>query len=313
MLKILSVMDPLDQLSIDQDTTIGFLKSAFERNHQLWICCPNDLYLHHTQTWVKAVSVSFNDHGELLIGTSQELDLSTLSCIWMRKDPPVDQAYLHACYLLDYAHTWVINPARAVIQFNEKLYALEFPHLTPSTRLSTSVDQVTQWLEESERPLIVKPLDGFGGLGIFLLSSEDRNARSTLELLTDHGRRWVIVQEYLPQARIGDKRVIVIDGEVIGAILRTPQKNDHRGNIHVGGQVSSTELTFEENQVCIEVALRLKQDGIFFAGLDLIGGYLTEINITSPTGIRELKELNGIDAGARFIEAIETRCKVQKA
>ena len=159
--------------------------------------------------------------------------------------------------------------------------------------------------------MIVKPLDGFGGLGIFLLDSQDRNARSILELLTDHGQRWVVVQTYLPQARIGDKRVIIIDGDVVGAILRTPQEDDHRGNIHVGGQVSLTDLTPQEQQVCEEVAQQLKKDGILFAGLDLIGGFLTEINITSPTGIRELKELKGIDAGALFIEMLENKCQLK--
>ena len=300
-------MDPLTQLSIDQDTTVGFLKSAFERHHQLWICQPQNLYLHHTQAWAIATPISFDQHGQLHQESAQEIDLSTLSCVWMRKDPPVDQSYLHTTYLLDYAHTWVINPTRSLIQFNEKLYALEFPHLTPPTRLSAQVDQILSWLNQSTTPLIVKPLDGYGGLGIFLLHAQDRNSRSTLELLTDHGRRWVVVQEYLPQARIGDKRVIVVDGEIIGAILRTPQEDDHRGNIHVGGQVSATDLSPEEQARCQEVALRLKQDGILFAGLDLIGGFITEINITSPTGIRELKALSKIDAAARFIEAIEKK------
>ena len=305
MLKILSVMDSLERLSLDQDTTIGFLKSAFERHHQLWICRPVDLYLNHTQTWARATPISFDQEGQLNVHSSQQLDLSTLSCVWMRKDPPVDQAYLHTTYLLDYAQTWVINPARALIQFNEKLYALAFPHLTPPTRVSANIDQILEWISGSAQPLIVKPLDGFGGLGIFLLDSQDRNARSTLELLTDHGQRWVVVQTYLPQARIGDKRVIIIDGDVIGAILRTPQEDDHRGNIHVGGQVSLTDLIPQEQQVCEEVAQQLKKDGILFAGLDLIGGFLTEINITSPTGIVEIEEQTNFKTAEFIINAFK--------
>jgi glutathione synthase len=231
--------------------------------------------------------------------------LSAFDGVWMRKDPPVDQGYLHATYLLDFAHTWVINPPAQLRAMNEKLYALRFLEHTPATRLSARPEEILEWLSASEEPLIVKPLDGFGGLGIFLLSAGDRNARSTLELLTDHGRRWVVVQRFLPAARVGDQRVLVVDGEVVGSVLRTPRADDNRGNIHAGGSVSVVGLTPTEQALCDAVAARLKGDGVFFAGLDLIGGHITEINITSPTGIRELKALAGVDAGDRFIEAME--------
>ena len=304
-MKILSVMDPLDRISSPQDTTIGFLNSAAERGHELWICTPEDLSVIAQQTWAQAkrIHIPRPDHVEVV--AMKKIDLSTYDCVWMRKDPPVDQPFLHATYLLDYAHTWVINPPHQLRASNEKLYALHFPQDTPPTRLSANIQQILSWLEESQEPLIVKPLDGYGGLGIFLLNRGDRNARSTLELLTDDSRRVMVVQKYLPSARVGDKRVLLINGAVIGAILRTPRPDDHRGNIHVGGQVSATDLTPKELELCQRVGDRLKEDGIFFAGLDLIGELLTEVNITSPTGIRELLDLGGINAGDLFIEAIE--------
>jgi glutathione synthase len=304
MLKILSVMDPLERLELAQDTTVGFINSATRRGAEVDICTPESLFLVGDQAWARAQSTRVSeDHIEVL--ETRDRPLSDYDCVWMRKDPPVDQAYLHATYLLDFANTWVINPPSQLRAANEKLYALRFLDATPDTRVSSSPDQVMEWLQASESPLIVKPLDGYGGLGVCLLSASDRNSRVTLELLTDHGRRRVVVQRYLPEARRGDHRVIIINGEVIGAILRTPQEDDHRGNIHVGGQVSLSPLDEAELALCERVARQLKEDGVFFAGIDLIGGMLTEINITSPTGIRELKALTGVDAGDLFIEAIE--------
>lgn len=305
-MKILSVMDPLSALTLDKDTTIGFMNAASTRGHEVWFCDTRDLSLQGPQTYAYAQQVELKESREIKqLGTRMSQSLAEFDCVWMRKDPPVDQAYLHATYLLDYAHTWVINPPAQLRAYNEKLYALQFVKDTPETKLSARVDELLEWVQKGKEPLIVKPLDGFGGLGIFLLSPQDRNARSTLELLTDHGKRWVVAQRFLPEARIGDQRVIFIDGQVVGSVLRTPRADDHRGNIHAGGTVSIVELSANEQALCERVGARLKEDGIYFAGIDLIGGHLTEINITSPTGIRELKELSGLDAGALFIEGIE--------
>lgn len=311
-MKILSIMDPLSRLSLPQDTTVGFITAAAKRGHDIYICVPEQLSLIDDQAWVAAQRVGVPDDDVIEVIEDHWGSLRQFDCVWMRKDPPLDQAYLHATYLLDFANTWVINPPELLRSFNEKLYALQFLDITPHTRVSASPDRVLAWLKERGEPMIVKPLDGYGGLGVFLLSAEDRNARVSLELLTDHGQRRVVVQEYLPAARQGDHRVLVIDGEVVGAILRTPQDDDHRGNIHVGGVVSHLPLSEEELKLCQRVADRLKADGIFFAGLDLIGGLLTEINITSPTGIRELKALTGIDAGDLFVRAIERRLQISE-
>ena len=304
-MKILAVIDPLERLQLTQDTTIGFINSAARRGVEVHICTPHQLYMRSTQTWgcVQRVHVPEDDCLEII----QELNisLSEYDCVWMRKDPPVDQSYLHTTYLLDFAHSWVINPPEQLRSYNEKLYALRFPDLTPETWVSTQPDQVMQWLQASGEPLIVKPLDGHGGIGVCLLDRADRNSRVTLELLTQQGQCSVVVQRYLPEARSGDHRVLIINGAVVGSILRIPRDDDHRGNMHVGGRVTHLPLSEDERLLCERVARQLKRDGIFFAGLDLIGGMLTEINITSPTGIRELKSLTGVDAGELLMDAIE--------
>ena len=306
-MKILSVMDPLERLQLAQDTTIGFINSAAKRDVEVHICTPQMLFMHGAQTWahVQRVEIPQDDHVNII--ENLDVALCDYDCVWMRKDPPVDQGYLHATYLLDFANTWVINPPAQLRAYNEKLYALRFVDLTPDTRVSARPDQIMQWLQASDDPLIVKPLDGYGGLGVCLLDRHDRNSRVTLELLTQQGQNRVVVQRYLPEARQGDHRVLIIDGDVVGSILRTPQEDDHRGNIHVGGTVTHLPLNQEERTICDRVARQLQEDGIFFAGLDLIGGCLTEINITSPTGIRELKELTGVDAGELLVDAIEQK------
>lgn len=307
-MKFLSVMDPLSALTLDKDTTVGFMNAAVARGHELWICEVTDLSLRGPQTFARAQRIELPiDNRVERRGETEDVSLADFDCVWMRKDPPVHQGYLHATYLLDFANTWVINPPAQLRAYNEKLYALHFVEDTPETKLSARVEELLEWVQRSTEPLIVKPLDGYGGLGIFLLSPTDRNARSTLELLTDHGRRWVVAQRFLPEARAGDQRVIFIDGEVVGSVLRTPRSDDHRGNIHAGGTVSIVELSPAERALCERVGARLKRDGIYFAGIDLIGGHLTEINITSPTGIRELKTLAGVDAASLFIEGVERK------
>ncbi|MAD61355.1 MAG: glutathione synthase [Myxococcales bacterium] len=305
-MKILSVMDPLEKLSLEQDTTVGFMNVAVERGHEVHICTAHDLYLDGDQAWAMVTRVTMPKANQVQVQERLNCSLTQYDCVWMRTDPPVDQSFVHTTYILDFANTWVINPPHLLRNFNEKLYALKFIDDTPHTRIASSPDLIMDWLKASDESLIVKPLDGYGGLGVCLLNAQDRNTRVTLELLTDLGSKRVVVQKYLPSARKGDHRVLVVNGRVAGAILRTPQEDDHRGNIHVGGKVTHLPLNDEELKLCERVAKHLKADGIFFAGLDLIGGMITEINITSPTGIREYKALTGISVGEIFLKEIET-------
>lgn len=310
-MRILVVMDPIDRILVTKDTTFGFMLAAQARGHELFYCHVEHLYF-AAEGYAAAraapvrVRLDPDDHYEL--GPWSDLPLGDVHSVWMRKDPPVDQAYLNATFLLDHVppKTLVVNEPRGLRQANEKLYTLHFRDVIPPTMIARDPARIRRWLEKAG-PLIVKPVHGHGGLGVFYLDAADRNVPSILETLTEEGRRWIVVQQYLPAAREGDKRILVIDGEPVGAILRVPRGDDHRGNIHQGGTTVACELTERDRLICATLAPRLRADGLSFVGLDVIGGFLTEVNVTSPTGIRELQALSGIDAGDLYVRWVEGR------
>ena len=303
-MQILVVMDPLEKLDLPKDTSVGFILAAFRRGWDVSICTVFDLFSLHDRVWTGASPVFPSTHSILDVGERVDVSLGSFDAGLMRVDPPVDSQYLHATHLLDLAanETLISNHPSGIRFANEKAYALQFPSLTPYTRLSSNGNQIREWLNQETDGLIVKPVDGHGGNGVFLLTPGDRNNASILEMLTQNNQRMVVVQTYLKAARIGDKRVIMIDGEAKGAILRVPKGDDHRGNIHVGGTVVPTELTERDLEICEAVGRRLRQDGLSFVGLDIIGDSLTEVNVTSPTGIREYYELTGIDLAETYLD-----------
>jgi glutathione synthase len=313
----LVVMDPIERAVVDKDTTFGFMLKAQNRGHRLFFCDQADLYSVGADGYARCAPVTVQavqgEHFEL--GPWADQPLSAFHSVWMRKDPPVDRAYLHATHLLDLAgpRTLVVNSPSGVRFANEKLYALHFAEFTPQTMVTRDAARIRRWLDERGEPLVVKPVDGHGGLGVFVLEPGDRNVGSILETLGHEGRRWMMAQEYLAAAREGDKRIIMINGEPLGGILRVPQADDHRGNIHVGGTVEATALTERELAMCAAMGPRLRADGLWFVGLDVIGGYLTEVNVTSPTGIRELEALGGVDAGDRYVEWVERQVEALRA
>lgn len=307
-MRILVVMDPIERVDIDKDTTFGFMLAARARGHELFYCNLEHLFAEGGEGWAHAAPLHVRDdhHDFYSFGPWVDARLDDFDSVWMRKDPPVDRAYLHATHLLDLAgDALVVNNPSGVRYANEKIYALQFPEFCPETLVTRDLAAIKRRLADKGEPLIVKPVDGHGGAGIFLLRPDDRNVASILETLTEEGARWVMVQQYIPEAREGDKRIILIDGEPLGAILRTPREDDNRGNIHVGGTVTHVELTARDKAICAAVGPRLRQDGLWFVGLDVIGGYLTEINVTSPTGIREVEQLTDVDLGAAYVEWVE--------
>lgn len=307
-MRILVVMDPVERVVVDKDTTFGFMLAAQHRGHELFYCNVQHLFAEGGDGWahIAPITVQNDPHDFHRLGPWVDARLADFDTIWMRQDPPMDEVYLHASHILDLAgDALVINDPSGVRFANEKMYALQFPEFCPETLVTRDMARIRRRLAEKGEPLIVKPIDGHGGRGIFLLRPDDRNVGSILEQITGEGARWVMVQQYISDARVGDKRIIMIDGEPMGAILRTPQADDNRGNIHVGGKVSHVELTERDKAICAAVGPRLVADGLYFVGLDVIGGYLTEVNVTSPTGIREVQKLTGVDLGDTYVRWVE--------
>jgi glutathione synthase len=309
------VMDPLERVLPDKDTTFVFMLESLRRGHQVYHCEPTELFVHDTRTYarlrraeVRHVSSSGErgKHFELFEEVTEGLD--GFEVVFMRKDPPFDLSYFfttHLLGLIDARRTVIVNHPRGLREANEKLYALNFPTVIPETFVSSDVTRLKGFMEELGGEVIIKPLAGCGGAGVFHLHRGDRNLNALLETSTDNGRQLIMAQRYLPAVRQGDKRLIVLDGRPLGAVLRVPREDEHRGNIHVGGSCVRAEITDRDREITAALAPRLRADGLYFVGLDIIGGYLTEVNVTSPTGVQEINTLDGACLEAQVIDFVE--------
>lgn len=309
-LRIGFLMDPLPRIDIDKDTTFVFMLEAQERKHEIFFLEARDLVLRGTTPEARIFPVAVRrrrgDHFEL--GTARVEPLEALDVVLLRKDPPFDMDFFfdtHVASLVDEAKTLVINSPRGLREANEKLYALHFPDVIPESLVASDMVVLKEFLKELGGEMIIKPLDGCGGAGVFHLHSGDRNLNSILEFATDQGRRRVMAQRYLPEVRIGDKRIILVDGEPRGAVLRVPDDLESRSNFHVGGAAARSPLTERDREICAAIAPRLRADGLVFVGLDVIGGYLTEINVTSPTGVQEIDALENVRIEADVLDWVE--------
>ncbi|GIW45502.1 MAG: glutathione synthetase [Candidatus Binatia bacterium] len=306
--RFLFVMDPLDRILPDRDTTFVFMLEAERRGIEVYTCTVEHLFGRDSCPYALARR-TIPSRGPAPFARYEERvePLDFYDAVFMRKDPPFDQTYLFATHLLSLAdprRTFVINDPRGLRDANEKLYALHFPSVIPPTLVTSDIARIKAFLREQGGQAIIKPLDCCGGSGVFLASLDDRNLNALLELTTADGRRYVMAQRYLPEVRQGDKRILVLAGEPLGAILRVPQPDDHRGNIHVGGAVLPAELTARDREIVATLKPRLLADGLYFVGLDVIGGYLTEINVTSPTGIQEYNRLNNASLESVVIDFV---------
>jgi glutathione synthase len=309
-MRLLYIMDPVETILPDKDTTYAFLKAGERRGHQNLHCELSHLYLAHDEVRALARSAKVIDTAPWVeLGPPQDIALAAMGAVLMRKDPPFHQDYLYATLLLERARgkTLLINDPRGLRDANEKLYALNFPEFAPRTLVSADRQRLLEFTAAVGGKAVIKPLDGAGGYGVLALASEDQNARAIVDLLTREGRTLAMVQEYLPDVRIGDKRILLLDGEPLGAILRVPRADDLRSNIHVGGSVVPTELTPREIAMVEAMAPRLRADGLVFVGLDVIGERLTEVNVTSPTGIQQLGRFTGSHPEDRVIEWVERK------
>src|SRR4029453_3496424 len=312
-LKIGVVMDPVDKIDIDKDTSFVLMLEAHRRGHEIYFMELDDLFIRagtpggRYRRLELARAVPHYRLGESRTGSLEEFD-----SVWMRKDPPFDLKYFfvtHLLSLVDPSKSFVMNDPKGLREANEKLYALRFPEQIPQTLVTSDMARLRAFMSELGGEMIIKPLDSSGGSGAVYLNEQNRNTNSILEVATDNSRRLVMGQRYLPEIRQGDKRIIVLNGEPLGAVLRVPLESETRGNIHVGGQCVKTEVTERDREICEALSPLLRQDGLYFVGLDVIGNYLTEVNVTSPTGIQEINSLNDVRLEAQVIDFIEQRAK----
>ena len=303
------IMDPIGRILVDKDTTFAFMLEAQARGHQIYYLHAEDLFIsaNAAHARMRRIEVQRAERHYRLYEEHIE-PLTWCDAVFMRKDPPFDLDYYFATQILtrvDPQRTFVINDPRGLREANEKLYALAFPDAIPPTMVTARMEQLKRFMDEQGGEMIVKPLDGCGGAGVFHLQKSDRNLNAILEMSTANGTRLIMAQRYLPEIRKGDKRLIVLDGEPLGACLRVPREDESRGNIHVGGTVVKSEVTERDRDICRQLAPALRRDGLYFVGLDIIGDWLTEVNVTSPTGVQEIDALDGVVLERRVIELVE--------
>jgi glutathione synthase len=303
-------MDPIERIDIGGDSTFALALEAQARGHSLLYYGPRDLTFRDGRVTARARPLSVrNTRGDhFTLGEASVVDLSTQDVVLMRQDPPFDMAYITATHILERIHpkTLVVNDPAHVRNAPEKLFVTEFKGLMPPTLITSDRAEINAFRAE-HKDIILKPLYGNGGAGVFRVKDGDENLGSMLEMFTAFYREPVIVQRYVPEVRKGDKRIILVDGEVAGAINRVPAEGEARSNMHVGGRPEATTLTKREEAICAALAPELKKRGLIFTGIDVIGDYLTEINVTSPTGIWEVKRFGGADIAALLWDAIEKR------
>ncbi|HUZ73124.1 MAG TPA: glutathione synthase [Stellaceae bacterium] len=309
-------MDPIESINIDADSTFVLALEAQARGHALWHYGPRHLTLADGRLYAKArrleVRREYGRHHTL--GAVETLDLAGMDVILMRQDPPFDMAYITATHLLEHVRdgVLVVNDPVAVRNAPEKLVATRFPGLMPPTLITSDRDEIAAF-RATHGDIILKPLFGNGGAGVFRLRADDENLNALMEMFTQIYREPIMVQRYLPAVRQGDKRIVLIDGEPVGAVNRIPPAGEARANLHVGGRAVKTTLTPRERELCAAIGPTLKAQGLIFVGIDVIGEHLTEINVTSPTGLQEINRLDGVKLETRVWDAIEARLGTRRA
>jgi len=303
-------MDPIQSINIDTDSTLMMALEAQRRGHILWHYLPSEMSLRHNRLLARARRLEVRrEHGNhYTLGPDETVDLATMDVVLMRQDPPFDMAYITATHLLEHIQprTLVLNDPVSVRNAPEKLFVTHFPELMPPTLITSDKQEVLDFRAEY-KDIIVKPLYGNGGAGVFHLKPDDENLGALLETFTQLYREPIIVQKYLPEIRQGDKRIILIDGEPVGAVARIPLAGEARANFHAGGSAGKTDLTARERDICAAIGPTLRAKGLVFVGIDVIGDYLTEINVTSATGIQQINRLNNSNIEALLMDAVERR------
>ena len=308
-------MDPIDAIDIDADSTFVLALEAQSRGHSLYHYLPQDLVLNHGRVLAGArpLTVRREKGNHFTLGAQEWIDLALVDVVLMRQDPPFDMAYITATHLLEHVHpdTLVVNDPVQVRNAPEKLFVAHFPELMPPTLITSNLDQIMEFRAE-HKDLIVKPLFGNGGAGVFHIGPDDENLNSLLEMFTGLYREPIIIQRYEPAVRDGDKRIILIDGKPAGAVNRVPAKGESRSNLHVGGTAMAATLNTREREICDAIGPSLSERGLIFVGIDVIGDYLTEINVTSPTCLQEINNFDNVRLESNIWDAIMERLNAEE-
>lgn len=305
-------MDPVERIDISGDSTFALALEAQNRGHRLWYYLPKALAQREGTITARAQNLTVrNERGNhYTLGPLQTLNLAELDVVLLRQDPPFDMAYITTTHMLERLpkRVLVVNDPHWVRNSPEKVFVTEFPDLMPETLITSDPETIRAFRAEHGE-IVVKPLYGNGGSGVFRIRPEDENLNTILEFFASFVREPMVVQRYVSQVRQGDKRIILVDGEPVGAINRVPAKGEARSNMHVGGKPEKTLLTPREREICSRIGPELKRRGLIFAGIDVIGDFMTEINVTSPTGIWEVRRFDGTDIAALIWDAIERRLR----
>ena len=309
-MKIAFQMDPIESVDISADSTFRLAEEAQKRGHDLYVYTPNDLTFNRSKITAKVRSISLKriigDH--VSFGAIEIVDLTEFDVIWLRQDPPFDMGYITNTHLLDLIarETLIVNNSFWVRNLPEKLLVLEFPDLIPDTVISRDLEEIKEFKREF-KDIIIKPLYGNGGAGIFRLKEDDKNLTSLHELFSNISSEPLIAQAFLPDVKNGDKRIILVDGSPVGAINRVPKAGEIRSNMHVGGKAEPAKLSRRDKEICSAIGPTLKSKGQVFVGIDVIGEYLTEINVTSPTGIQELERFDNVNIAEMIWHSVEKK------
>ncbi len=313
MLKMLFVMDPIGSIDIKKDTTFAIMLESQARGHKVCYAELKDLFIKDAKGWSVTTEVELkmadDDHYKELGQFTTPID--GFDVVWMRKDPPFNMDYIYATYILDmvdHKQTVVINSPKGLRESNEKIYSMNFKDFIPNTLVSKDIGRIKDFISEVDGRIVVKPLDGYGGEGIFYVGQGELNSNLILETITNRGSTYVMAQEFIDKVYEGDKRVIMLNGDPIGAVLRVASKGEFRSNFHSGGRPEKAMLTDRDMAICNAVAPRLKQDKLYLVGIDIVGGYLTEVNTTSPTCIREINHFSKTKLEVQIVDFAESLC-----
>ncbi len=303
-MKFLFVIDPIKNINPAKDSSAALMQATRNKKVEVWFCTPQDLEARGDEVWASCTNIE--PIPWIQLKENKCIPLAQFSCIWMRKDPPVDEGYLYATHLLEVAErkgVKVVNKPSSLRAWNEKLGALRYSNLMAPTIVASKVNDLINFAQANEE-VVIKPLGGKGGQGVIRLNKNSPGSRAIIELITSQEQLPVMMQKFIPEVQNGDKRIIIVDGKPLGAINRIPNQGDFRSNLAMGGKAERTSLSSAEKSICLELSQHLQEEGLFFVGIDVINGMLSEINVTSPTGLREIEKLSNKNISEEVIEKL---------